>query len=121
MKQKTDQQTSIDKLEEIINKMQTNINNLHENITKLKNDTEIAKSKMFSYENISQKKFEFLDTGSHSENIKFYNGQNNNKPKRNPEDLKPGKKSKASSNQSVFYVLKLVEKCFYYKNAFLAI
>ena len=33
--------------------MQANINNLHENIKKLKNDTEITKSKMFNYENIS--------------------------------------------------------------------
>ena len=69
--------------------MQTNINNLHENITKLINDNEITKSKMFSYENISQNKemskstigleaddfqaaFEFLDTRPHCENIKFY-------------------------------------------------
>ena len=74
---------------EKINKMQTNINNLHENITKLKNDTEIIKSKMFSYENINQNKvmfksttgleaddfqaaFEFLDAGPHCENINFY-------------------------------------------------
>ena len=73
--------------------MQTNINNLHENITKLINDNEITKSKMFSYENISQNKemfksaigfeaddfqavFEFLDTRPHCENIKFYDGQN---------------------------------------------
>ena len=33
--------------------MQTNENNLHENITGLKNDTKIAKSKIFSYDNIS--------------------------------------------------------------------
>ena len=76
--------------------MQTNINNLHENITKLKNDTEIAKSKMCSYENISQNKemfksttgleadnfqavFEFLDTVPHCENIKFYHGQKKQK------------------------------------------
>ena len=73
--------------------MQTNINNLHENITKLKSDTEITISKMFSYESISQNKemfksttglevddfqavFEFLDTGPHCENIKFYDGRN---------------------------------------------
>ena len=42
--QKTEQQISINKLEEIINKMQTNVNNLHGNITKLKNHTEITKS-----------------------------------------------------------------------------
>ena len=54
LKQKTMQQISINKLEETINKMQTNINNLHEKITKMKNDNEITKSKMFSYENISQ-------------------------------------------------------------------
>ena len=47
LKQETEQQISIDKLEET-NKMQTSINNLHEDITKLKDDTEI-KSKMFSY------------------------------------------------------------------------
>ena len=34
--------------------MQANINNLHENVTKLKNDTEITKSKMFSCENIAK-------------------------------------------------------------------
>ena len=48
LKQKTEQQNPIIKLEETINKTQTKINNLHENITKLKNDTEITKSKMFS-------------------------------------------------------------------------
>ena len=53
---KTEQQIYINKLEEIISKMQTNTSNLHENITKLKDDTEITKSKMFSYENISQNK-----------------------------------------------------------------
>ena len=47
---------------EKINKMQTNINNLHENITKLKNDTEITKSQMFSYENVSQNKEMFKST-----------------------------------------------------------
>ena len=44
LKQKAEQQISINKLEETINTMQTNINNLHENIAKLKNDTEITKS-----------------------------------------------------------------------------
>ena len=37
LKQETEQQISIDKLEET-NKMQTSINNLHEDITKLKDD-----------------------------------------------------------------------------------
>ena len=77
--------------------MQTNINNLHENITKLKNDTEITKSKMCSYKNINQNKeifksttgleaddfqtvFEFLDTSLRCENIKFFDGQNSKKP-----------------------------------------
>ena len=86
LKQKTKQQISINKLEEIINKMQKNVN-----ITKLKNDTEITKSKTFNYEKISQNKemfksttglkaddfqavFEFLDIGPHCENIKFYDG-----------------------------------------------
>ena len=54
MKQKTEQQIFFNKLEETINKLQTNINNLHENITNLKKDTEITKSTMLSYENISQ-------------------------------------------------------------------
>ena len=45
--------------------MQTNINNLHENITKLKHDTEIAKSKMFSCENISQNKEMFKPKTGH--------------------------------------------------------
>ena len=118
--------------------MQMNINNSHENITKLKIDTEVTKSIRFSYENISQNKemfksttapeaddfqavFEFLDTGPHCKNIKFYDGQNNKKPKSYPQDVKPGKKVKAPSNRPVFYVLKLVEKWFYYKNTFLAI
>ena len=61
LKQKTEQQIFINKLEET-NKMQTNINNLHEDIIKLKNDTEIAKSKMFSHENISQNKEMFKST-----------------------------------------------------------
>ena len=84
--------------------MQTKINNLHEKITKLKNDTEIAKSEMFSYENISQNKemfksttgleaddfqvvFEFLDIDLHCENIKFFDGENNKKPKSYPQDV----------------------------------
>ena len=61
MKQKTEQQIFIKKLEET-NKMQTNINNSHEDIIKLKNDTEIAKYKMFSHENISQNKEVFKST-----------------------------------------------------------
>ena len=134
LKQKTEQKISINKVEEIINQMQTNTNNLYENITKLKSDTEITKSIMFSYENISQVKemfksttgleaddfqavFEFLDTGPHCQNIKFHDGQNNKKPKSYPEDVKPGTKAKFL----VFYLLKLVEKWFYYKNAFLTI
>ena len=65
---------------------------------------------MFSYENISQNKemfksttgleaddfqavFEFLDTGPHWKNIKFFDGQNNKKPKSYPQDVKSGKKS----------------------------
>ena len=56
LKQITEQQISINKLEKEINKMQPNINNLHEKITELKSDTEITKSKKFSYENISQNK-----------------------------------------------------------------
>ena len=121
LKQKTEQKISINKWEEIINKMQTNINNLHENITKLKNDTEITKSKIFSYENISQNKemfkptteleaddcqavFEFLYTGRHCKNIKFYDGQNNKKPKSYPQDAKPGKKAKLLAiNQFFMY------------------
>ena len=58
MKQKTEQQIFIKKLEET-NKMQTNINNLHEDIIKLKNDTEMA---MFSHENIIQNKEVFKST-----------------------------------------------------------
>ena len=109
--------------------MQTNINNLHENITKLKNDTEIAKSKMSSYENVSQNKemfksttgheadnfqavFEFLDTVPHCENIKFYDGQKNKKPKSYPQDVKPGKKDKAPSNRSVFQYLSCLRNGF---------
>ena len=38
--------------------------------------------------------FEFLDTGPCYENIKFYDGQNNKKPKSYPQDVKPGKKAK---------------------------
>ena len=102
--------------------MQMNINNLHENMTKLKNDTEITKSKMFSYENISQNKemfkfatglktddfqavFEFLDTSPHCENIKFYDGQNNEKPKSYPQDVKPGKKAKLLAINQFFMYL----------------
>ena len=70
----------------------------------------MAKSKMFSYENISQNEkmfksttgleaddfqavFEFLDTVSYCENIKFYDGQNNKKPKSYIQDVKPGKEA----------------------------
>ena len=91
--------------------MQTNINKLHEKKTKLKNDTEIKNSEIFSYENISQNKdmsksttglevdtfqgvFEFLDTGPHCKNIKFYDGQNNKNHKIYPQDVNPGKKAK---------------------------
>ena len=61
LKQKTEQQIFIKKLEQT-NKMQMNINNSHEDIIKLKNDTEIAKYKMFSHENISQNKEMFKST-----------------------------------------------------------
>ena len=112
LKQKTEQQISINKLEELINKMQTNVNNLHENNDiDTDTDTEITISKMLSYENISQNKemiksttgleaddfqavCEFLDTGPHCENIKFYDGQNNKKPKSYPQNVKPRKKAK---------------------------
>ena len=33
--------------------------------------------------------FEFLDTGPRCENIKFYDGHNNKKPKSYPQDVKP--------------------------------
>ena len=122
LKQKTKQQISINKLEEIINKMQKNVNNLHENITKLKNDTEITKSKIFNYEKISQNKemfksitglkaddfqavFEFLDIGPHCENIKFYDGQNNKKPKSYPQSFKPGKEAKLLAIDQFFTYL----------------
>ena len=35
--------------------------------------------------------FEFLDTGPHCKNIKFYDGQNNKSHKIYPQDVKPGK------------------------------
>ena len=106
-----------------------NINNLHENITKLKSDTEITKSKMFSYENISENKemfksttghaaddfqtvFEFLGNGPHCENIKFYDGQNNKKPKSYPQDVKPGKKTKLLSFDQFFMYLSWLRNCF---------
>ena len=103
MKQKTEQQISISKLKETIDKMQTNMNNLHENITKL-NDTEITKSQMFSYKNISQNKeifkstsvleadnFEtvskYHDTDPRCENIKFLDDQNNKRCKSYRQDV----------------------------------
>ena len=64
---------------------------------------------MFSGENISQNKeifksttgleefsavFEFFDNGPHFEHIKFYDVQNNKKPKSCPQDVKSGKKAK---------------------------
>ena len=94
--QKTEQQISINKLEEIINKMQTNISNLHENITKLKMITGLQAGDF-------QTVFEFLDTGLHCKNIKFYDGQNNKKPKRYPQ------KAKLLAIDQFFYMLKLVE------------
>ena len=70
MKQKTEQRTYINKLEETINKIQTSINNFHENITKLNSDAELKKSKMFSYENISQnKKKMFKSAGLEADNF----------------------------------------------------
>ena len=72
----------------------------------------MAKYKICSYENISQNKkmfksttgleaddfqavFEFLDTGPHGDNVKFYDGQNNIKPNETyTQDAKPGKKAK---------------------------
>ena len=39
--------------------------------------------------------FEFLDTGPHGDNVKFYDGQNNIKPNETyTQDAKPGKKAK---------------------------
>ena len=110
LKQKTEQQISINKLEEKIKKMQPNIND-KKNKVKLQNDSETTKSKIFSHENISQYKemcksttgletdsfqavFEFLYTGLRWESIKFYDGQNDIKPKSYPQDVKHGKKTK---------------------------
>ena len=92
------------------------------NITRLKSDTEITKSKMFSYENVSQNKemlksatgleaddfqavSEFLDTVPHCENIKFYDGQNNKKLKVYPQDVKPGKKAELLAIDQFFMYL----------------
>ena len=55
LEQKTEQQISINKLEEKIKKMQPNIND-KKNKVKLQNDSETTKSKIFSHENISQYK-----------------------------------------------------------------
>ena len=77
---------------------------------------------MFSYKNISPNKemfksttgleadglqavFEFLDTGPHCENIKFYDGQNNKKLKSYPQDFKPGKKAKLLAIDQFFMYL----------------
>ena len=49
--------------------------------------------------------FEFLDTGPHFENIKFYDGQNNKKPKSYPQDVKPGKKAKLPAIDQFFMYL----------------
>ena len=49
--------------------------------------------------------FEFLDTGPHFENIKFYYGQNNKKPKSYPQDVKPGKKAKLPAIDQFFMYL----------------
>ena len=109
-KKKTEQQISINKLEEKIKKMQPNINE-KKNKTKLQNDSETTKSRIFSHENISQNKemcksttgietdsfqavFEFLYTGPRWESINFYDGQNDIKPKSYPQDVKDGKKTK---------------------------
>ena len=117
--------------------MQTNINNLLENIAKLKNDTKITKSKMFSYENVSQNKgmfksttgfeavdfqagFEFLDAGPHCGNIKLDDGQNNKKPRSYPQDVKTGKKTKLLAIIQFFMYLRWL-KNYYYKNGFLTI
>ena len=73
---------------------------------------------MFSHENISQNKeifkytidletdgFEFLDTSPLCQNIKFYYGQNNKKPKSCPQDVKPGKKGKLLAVNQFFMQL----------------
>ena len=49
--------------------------------------------------------FEFLYTGSHCENIKFYDGQNNKKRKNYPQDVKPGKKVKLLAIDQFFMYL----------------
>ena len=49
--------------------------------------------------------FEVLDTGPHCENIKFYDGQNNKKPKSYPQDVKPGKKAKVLAINQFFMYL----------------
>ena len=109
--------------------MLTNINNLHENITKLKNDTMITKSEILSNEVIGKNKeifksttgikaddfqaaFEFFDTGSHCENIKFYDGQNNKKSKSYPQDVKAGKKAKLPEISQFFMYLKWLRNGF---------
>ena len=104
--------------------MQTNVNNLYENITKLKNDTEITKSKMFNYYNITQNKemfkstteleldfeaaFDFLDTSPHCENTKFDDGQNNKKH----QDVKPGKEAKLLAIDQFFMYLSCLRNGF---------
>ena len=137
LKQKTMQQISINKLEETINKMQTNINNLHENITKMKSDNEIIKSKMFSYENIGQNNEIFKSTTGLKKLMilrlnfltqvlvltisNFMMVKITRSLEVAPKMLNLEKWQSAEQSSSFFYVLKLVEKWFYYKNVFLAI
>ena len=52
-----------------------------------------------------QAAFEFLDTGPHCENIKFYDGQDKKKTKSYPQDVKPGKKAKLLAIDQFFMYL----------------
>ena len=91
---------------------------------------------MFSYENISQNKemfkptaglevddfqavFELLDTGPHCQNIKFYDGQNNKKPKSYRQDFKPGKKAKLLATDQFFMYLSWLRNGFRTQECFL--
>ena len=57
-----------------------------------------------------QSVFRFLGTGPGCENIKFYDGKNNKKPKSYPQDVKPRKTAKLLAINKFFCVLKLDEK-----------
>ena len=115
-------------LQESINTFQENEKTLLQENEKLLQENQQTRSKLFNYRNVAADKklfksitslepddflaiFQFLNTGLHGENIKYYD-KNKKQPKHYPQDQKPGMKSKLKAIDQFFLYLSWLKNGF---------